>query len=149
MRRPLVLDEFLPYRLSVAANAVSQVIARSYDDAGLKTNEWRVMAVLAQDGPSSQQRLVGRTQMDKVAVSRAATSLADQGLVRRTPDPDDARSLILSLTARGRALHRRLAPRALALEDALVKGLDRKEIAAVESLLRRLEEAAGRMLGEG
>jgi len=146
VNRPLVLDEFLPYRLSVAANAVSQVIARSYEDAGLKTNEWRVMAVLAQDGPSSQQRLAGRTQMDKVTVSRAATALAERELVRRTPDPADARSLILSLTAEGRALHRKLAPKALALEDALARGLDAGELTALESLLRRLEEAAARML---
>ena len=133
----------------MAANAVSQVIARSYEDAGLKTNEWRVMAVLAQDGPSSQQRLAGRTQMDKVTVSRAATALAEHELVRRTPDPADARSLIVSLTAEGRALHRKLAPRALELEEALANGLDAKEIAALESLLRRLEDAAARILSNG
>ncbi|HWV39567.1 MAG TPA: MarR family transcriptional regulator [Vulgatibacter sp.] len=148
MRRSLVLDDFLPYRLSVAANAVSRVIARSYEDAGLRTNEWRVLAVLAEDGPSSQQRLVGRTQMDKVAVSRAATALADEGLVRRREDPDDARALILSLTARGRALHRRLAPRALALEDALAEGLSARDLATLGRLLRRLEDAAGRLLAE-
>ena len=30
MRTPLRLDDYLPYRLSVAANAVSQLIARAY-----------------------------------------------------------------------------------------------------------------------
>ncbi|HEY0840521.1 MAG TPA: MarR family transcriptional regulator [Vulgatibacter sp.] len=146
----LVLDEFLPYRLSVAANAVSQVIARSYDGAsGLKTNEWRMIAVLAQDGPSSQQRLANRTKMDKVAVSRAATSLADRGFVSREQDPGDARSLIISLTEEGRRAYGRLAPLALALEQELRMEISAKEVETLHSLLRRLEKAAERILGPG
>jgi len=138
----LALDEFLPYRLSVAANAVSQAIARSYEAEGLKTNEWRVIAVLAAEGEQSQQALADRTRMDKVAVSRAAQALAARGLVRRRPDREDARSLLLSLTPAGRRLHARLAPEALRLERALIEGLDPAEVERLEALLRLLEERA-------
>lgn len=146
----LVLDEFLPYRLSVAANAVSRVIARSYENAtDLKTNEWRLIAVLAEDGELSQQGVVQRTQLDKVSVSRASTGLAERGLIRRDPDPDDARSLRLSLTLEGRRLHAKLAPAALALEGELLGELSAAEIATLDELLRRLEAKACALLPGG
>ena len=44
----LVLEQFLPYRLSILSNTVSNTIARDYRDLfGLNIPEWRVMAVLA------------------------------------------------------------------------------------------------------
>jgi len=45
---PLELERFLPYRLSILSNRVSQQIAREYQDRfDLSMTEWRVMAVLA------------------------------------------------------------------------------------------------------
>ena len=142
----LRLDEFLPYRLSVAANAVSQVIARAYEAAGLKTNEWRLMAVLAEDGELSQQAIVRRTKLDKVSVSRAAQGLESRGLVRRAQDPADARSLRLTLTPAGKRLHAKVAPVALSLATELVEGIDPEELRALERLLVRIEAQAERML---
>lgn len=149
MARPVLkLDDFLPYRLSVAANAVSQAIARSYERPyGLKVHEWRVMAVLAEGGELTQQEVVGRTQMDKVAVSRAAQSLEGRRLVRRAPDADDGRSLRLSLTAEGERVHARVAPAALTIEAEVLAGLDEREVAALKDALGRLERAAARALG--
>ena len=68
----LRLDGYLPYRLSVASNAVSRLIARAYEDRfGLTIPQWRLIAVLAEDGPLTQQAIGSRTVMDKVTVSRA------------------------------------------------------------------------------
>ena len=48
------LSDFLPYRLSVVTNRVSQAFARRYADAyGLAIPEWRVMAVLGGHPPLS------------------------------------------------------------------------------------------------
>ena len=81
------LQDYLPYRLSVAANAVSRLIARGYERRfGLKNPQWRLIAVLADEGPLTQQALCGRTIMDKVTVMRAAQGLLRRGLVRRLPN---------------------------------------------------------------
>ena len=41
------LEDFMPYRLSVAANRVSRLCARRYTKAyGLSIPEWRVLAVV-------------------------------------------------------------------------------------------------------
>ena len=147
-RSALQLDEFLPYRLSLASNAVSQVIAQAYEERfGLRQPEWRVLAVLAEDGQLTQQEVVGRTKMDKVTVSRAAHVLERRALVRRVTNAEDARSLRLSLTPEGRKLHARVVPAALELEAQVLEGLGLQEVGVLKDLLRRLEARATKVAG--
>ena len=144
----LVLDDYLPYRLSVASNAVSKLIARAYEDRfGLSIPQWRLMAVLAEQ-PLTQQAIVARTAMDKVTVSRAARGLTTRHLVSRTAHADDGRSHHLTLTLEGRRLHAEIAPLALAYEAALLSGLAPADVALMKRLLSRLEAAAARLSGE-
>jgi len=52
----LLLENFLPYRLSVLTNLVSSAIAGAYRERfGLSIPEWRVVAVLA-NSPTSPPR---------------------------------------------------------------------------------------------
>ena len=102
MATTLKLDQFLPYRLSIASNAVSDAIATAYRTLfGLRIPEWRLGAVRAEDGALSQQALCGRTRMDKVTVSRAAIALVDRGRGGRLSIPVDQRSHLLTLTTEG------------------------------------------------
>ena len=151
MSRPrpasLTLDAFLPYRLSVAANVVSQWIARVYaEQYGLTPQEWRLIAVLGEDGERTQLDLVKRTRMEKVPVSRAARALEERGLVRRARNERDARSRRLSLTAAGRRIYERVAPAALLAEAEVLSELEPAERAVLRSLLERVERTASRVL---
>ena len=142
-RRSLRLDDYLPYRLSVAANAVSRLVARAYESRfGLTVPQWRLMAVLGETAPLTPQNLCGRTVMDKVTVMRAARVLLQRKLVRRLPNAQDGRSHRLVLTAAGRRMYAQIAPLALAHEARLIRGLARKEVAQLERCLRRLQGAA-------
>jgi DNA-binding MarR family transcriptional regulator len=146
-RAKLLLDRFLPYRLSVASNAVSQVIARAYESShGLSMQEWRVIAVLGEAERLTQQDIVAKTKMDKVTVSRAARALEDRRIVRREANEDDARSLWLSLTAEGRKIYVKVIPAAVELEREVLRGFSAKEIADLSALLVRVEEAAEEVL---
>jgi DNA-binding MarR family transcriptional regulator len=145
----LRLDDYLPYRLSVASNAVSGLIARAYQDRfGLTVPQWRLICVLAEDGPLTQVQLVARTVMDKVTVSRAAQGLARRRLVSRAEHKADGRSHVLTLSAEGRRLHGEIAPLALAYEAALIAGLAPGEVALVKRLLVRLQGVAGQLADE-
>jgi len=145
----LRLDAYLPYRLSVASNAVSGLIARSYQDRfGLSVPQWRVICVLAEDGGLTQGQIVARTVMDKVMVSRAAQGLLKRRLVARSEHHADGRSHVLALTAEGAGLHGEIAPLALAYEAALIAGLAPDEVALLKRLLTRLQSAAGQLAGE-
>ncbi|QIG80149.1 MarR family winged helix-turn-helix transcriptional regulator [Stakelama tenebrarum] len=140
MTSRLKLDEFLPYRLSIASNRVSNAIATAYQALfGLRIPEWRVIAVLAEGGAMSQFALGRATQMDKVTVSRAAIALVDRGLVTRAPNPEDQRSHLLSLSDAGRALYDQVAPKALEMERRIFADIDEGERDRLIAMLARIE----------
>ncbi len=143
MPTTLKLDEFLPYRLSIVSNLVSDTIADAYRALfGLKISEWRLVAVLAEDGAMSQQALCGRTHMDKVTVSRAAIALADRKLVERAPNPDDQRSHLLELSEEGWRLYEQIAPEALQMERRIFANIDPAELVKFREMLDRIQAGA-------
>ncbi len=139
----LVLEAFLPYRLSVLSNRISRAIAQRYGQSfGLTIPEWRVIAVLGQRPGLSAKQIAEATEMDKVAVSRAVARLSAGKRVISRPDPQDARRQLLSLSPAGAALHERIAPMALAAEQRLLAALTPDECAQLDHLLDRLASAA-------
>jgi DNA-binding MarR family transcriptional regulator len=137
---PLVLDRFIPFRLSFTSNLVSDSVARAYEALfGLTIPEWRLIAVIAETGGITQAAIGARTRMDKVTVSRAAIALVGRGLLTRTLNPDDGRSHLLALTDAGRDLHAQVAPKALELERRIVDRLEPDEVERFVATLRRID----------
>ena len=133
------LEDFLPYRLSVAANRISRVFARRYSGHfGLSIPEWRVLATIGRFGTLSPSAVGEWTAMDKVKVSRAAASLVARGLLRQLPDPNDGRGRLLRLTRKGASVHKGVVPLARELEASLAQGMGRSEWAALNRALVRL-----------
>ena len=140
--RSLVLDEFLPYRLSVTSNLVSDTIAHTYRSLfGLSIPEWRLIAVVAETGGLNQGAIGRRTRMDKVTVSRAAIALVERGLMAREGKPGDRRSHLLRLTGAGEELYRAIAPKALDLERRIFESFSAKELDGFVAMLRRIDAA--------
>lgn len=138
------LADFLPYQLSIASNAVSTRIAEQYRRRyGLKTTEWRIMAVLGDHGGMTQRDLSQETLMDKVPVNRACKKLEERGLVQRSPNLKDGRSHLLELTAEGQGVHGGIMPLALDIERELFAVLTEDEQATLRDMLVRVRENAG------
>ena len=143
----LDLDRFLPYRLSVLSNRVSDAIAREYSDRfGLSIPEWRIMAVLGGTPDLSAREVAERTAMDKVQVSRAVESLVRARRVARTADAADGRIQRLALTAKGRAIYDEVVPLALHMEEMFLSALTTAERAQLDGLMKKLALQA-RLLG--
>jgi DNA-binding MarR family transcriptional regulator len=144
----LRLDAYLPYRLSVASNAVSRLIARAYEDRfGLTIPQWRLIAVLSEHGPLTQQEIAARTVMDKVTVSRATHGLVKRRLVQRAPHDDDGRSHHLALSKTGARLYEEVAPVALEYETRLLRQFDPAAVESLKRHLLHLERIAGELAG--
>ena len=136
---PLELERFLPYRLSILSNTVSQSIATEYQDRfELSMTEWRVMTILARFPEVSAREVVERTAMDKVAVSRAVARLVEAGRVDRSTHGDDKRRSVLKLSEAGWAIHDEVAPLARAHERDLLAKLDEAERAQLDRILDKL-----------
>jgi DNA-binding MarR family transcriptional regulator len=138
----LELDRFLPYRLSVLSNRISQDIAQLYAARfALSVTEWRVLAVLGRFPDLSANEVAERTAMDKVAVSRAVATLLKDGRLKRRIHAGDRRRSVLELSAKGYRIYDEIAPLALQLEAALLSNLDADEQHWLERILGKLEAA--------
>ena len=143
------LADFLPYRISITSNAVSDLIAREYRTRfGLKIPEWRVMAVLGDVGEATQRELVAATRMDKVAVNRATKALGERALIQRAPNMRDGRSHHLALTLAGKALYGEIMPLALQMESQVLAVLDKDETALLSALLGKVLRRADALADE-
>jgi DNA-binding MarR family transcriptional regulator len=146
----LRLESYLPYRLSVASNAVSRLIARAYEDRfGLTIPQWRLMTVLAEDGPLTQQAIGTRTVMDKVTVSRATQDLVKRKLVQRAPHDADGRSHHVMLSKAGVRLYGEIAPMALEYEERLLRHFDPAAVESLKQFLLHLERSAAELAAGG
>jgi DNA-binding MarR family transcriptional regulator len=146
----LRLDAFLPFRLSVTSNLVSETIASTYQALfGLSVPEWRLIAVIAEEDGTTQQLIARRTRMDKVSVSRASIALTERGLIERRPHVSDRRSQSVHLTKSGRELYAAVAPKALELERRIFARFAPADIASFSKMLLQVQAATLAVREEG
>ncbi len=142
-----LLENFLPYRLSVAEEIVSRLIARDHlAERGLSMSEWRLIAAVGRFGVVSPTMAGAHAAMDKVKVSRAAANLVGQGLLRQSHDPADGRGRLLRLTRKGSAVYAELLPTADAIEATLMESLTKTERVVLHKALAKLSAHAGTLL---
>ena len=147
MNAELILEDFLPYRLSILSNTVSRTIARIYDKRfSLSIPEWRVIAILGRFPGLSAVEVADRTLMDKVAVSRAVSKLIKSGRLDRQLADGDRRRSVLNLSEEGRRVHDEIAPLAMQFESDLLHGIDEGDIERLNIIMERLL-AKARLLG--
>ena len=143
MKDELILEEFLPYRLSVTSHTVSTNIARVYEKRfGVSIPEWRVIAILGRYPGLSAVEVADRTLMDKVAVSRAVTRLIKNGRIDRQFADADRRRSILNLSDEGRQVHNEIAPLALQFERELLQDISEKDFRTFSRILDQFLEKA-------
>jgi DNA-binding MarR family transcriptional regulator len=135
----LDLEHFLPYRLSVLSNRISQAIADTYAARfGIGITEWRVIAVLGREPGLSANGVAERTAMDKVAVSRTIARLLERGVVQRDIHGDDRRRSVLELSETGYGIYDDVVPLALARERALLAHFSAEEKQQLDALMTKL-----------
>ena len=144
-------DDETPARLKAKSTwLISQVAARSHGllterlaAAGARGYHYRLLAALAEFGPSSQASLGRRTRMDRSDVVAAVGELAAEGLVERAADPADRRRNVVTLTPRGTARLERLDHVLAGVQDELLAPLSGAERAELARLLTRLLDGPG------
>jgi DNA-binding MarR family transcriptional regulator len=146
---PLKLEEFLPYRINVVANVVSQALSRLYADRyGIGVPEWRVLVTLGQFGLMTGKAIGSHSHMHKTKVSRAVALLEKRKLLTRRANRADLRESFLALTPPGRAMYDDLAPIALDFARRLSDAMEPADRAAFERAMDRLTERSAKLAAE-
>jgi len=145
----LKLEDFLPYRLNVAATLVSQALSRIYAERyDIGVPEWRVLVTLGQYGVMTGKQIGAHSHMHKTKVSRAVAHLEKRKFVSRRTNRADLRESFLSLTTAGRNAYEELAPSALEFCKRLVEVVEPADRAALDRALRKLSERSAALVAE-
>lgn len=137
----LQLGDFLSFRLTSTANALSRQASNQLRPFGLALPEWRTLATAGAYEPLTAAELGRRTYMDRGLVSRTLKLLAQAELIERT---GKGRNTPVRLTPRGRALYEEVLPRARERQRRLLAALSVEERTALYSALEKL-----RLLADG
>lgn len=90
------------------------------------------------------RHVAGEAGISKGTLTGVSTTLESRGLLKRRAHPDDARRVLLSLTAKGRRLMDQLFPAFNEQEAFVTSGLSERELKVMTTALRkvvlRLEE---------
>ncbi|WP_162901521.1 MarR family transcriptional regulator [Breoghania sp. L-A4] len=136
---PFALDNFLPWRLMAAARAIERRLAGVVsEEFGFSLAEWQVLACLMRTDSVSVREIGPRVGLDSVAVSRAATRLADRKYLRKRENAADRRLIILTPTKKGRDAAEAIGERLTALEKDILTGMHLQDRIRLSQLLKPL-----------
>jgi DNA-binding MarR family transcriptional regulator len=111
------------------------------DRFGVKPTDLRILVMLGAYQPISVNEVSRRTHVDKAWISRSLAGLLRRKLIRRVAHPSDSRAALLSLTPKGEALLREIAPVAERYQRQLLQGQRERDVERVLDLLSvRAEE---------
>lgn len=133
------VPDTVPARLSLVVGRLNRKLASA--PGGLSHGLLMTLATVAKRGPLRLAELAACEQVSAPSMTRTVAELESRGLVRRAPDPDDGRAVLLEATSAGLdAILRARAARAAVVAEML-DGLDPADIARIEAALPVLEQA--------
>lgn len=141
----IVLDNALAYWVHRFYEATRREMYRAFAEHGfdLTPEMWAVLVRLWERDRRPQRELAEATYRDAPTMSRILDALGKRGLVTRVDDPDDGRTRLIVLTAKGRDARGKLVPVVKRLVARLEADVSERDLETTRRTLRRLVENAG------
>jgi DNA-binding MarR family transcriptional regulator len=137
-----MLLEGLAQALSRAERSLTARLGEALEQEECSVDRWRILLLLADGDGHPMSEIAEFALVPAPSLTRLVDRMATDGLVHRRVDERDRRRVLVHLTRKGQALHRRAAERIERAERALVAGSDPVQL---ERLLGLLEGLAGRL----
>ena len=132
---PYSLDAQVGFLLRVLYQRNTLLLAEAIE--GLTPTQWAALARLAEVKQCSQNHLGRLIAADAATIKGVVDRLTARGLIEVAPDPLHRRRVTLSLSAAGRALVARHVQPALAVSDATLQRLTKREAEVFNRLLAK------------
>ena len=132
-----VLDEQVGFILRQVWQRHSAIFSREIG-TNITPTQWAALSKLAETGPCSQNQLGRLTAMDVATIKGVIDRLTARGLTETSPDPEDGRRLLVSLTRTGAQTAEKAAANALAISKETLAPLEAKEREMLMALLNKL-----------
>ncbi|XVQ10953.1 MarR family winged helix-turn-helix transcriptional regulator [Spirillospora sp. CA-255316] len=136
--QPARLKHAPSWLLGQASMHSHRLISERFAAEGVRGYHYRLLAALEEFGPSSQADLGRSTGIDRSDVVAALNEMAAKNLIERSPDPDDRRRNIITLTQAGSRHLKELDGVVAEIQDDLLTPLTPAERATLTDLLSRM-----------
>src|ERR1700759_4130537 len=136
-RPAYILDEQIGFILRQVWQRHAAIFARDIG-INLTPTQWAALAKLNETGTCSQNQLGRLTERDVATIKGVIDRLTARGLTETSPDPEDGRRLLVSLTRAGQQMAEKAAPNALAISKETLAPLDARERETLFGLLNKL-----------
>jgi DNA-binding MarR family transcriptional regulator len=120
---------------------ITRTARRMRQEAGseLRAPNASALTTVELHGPITPSELADIERVKRPTATRILRGLEEEGLIERTPDPNDGRSALISLTGEGRERLRRLRQRKNAYLARRMRGLESGEVEVLERAAEILE----------
>jgi DNA-binding MarR family transcriptional regulator len=139
-------EDLTSWLLTQTAAQASRMVTERFIQVEARGYHYRLLKALLQGGRMSQADLGRRTGIHLSDLVAALNEMQKSGYIRRTPNPDDRRRNIISITDEGRARAEQLTRQVLVIQEELLEPLNDEERGQLRGLLRKLYD---HHLGQG
>lgn len=143
------LGDMMMFRLYRAWSAGNPIFTRLCEGRfNITRREWRLLAIAVQYDRLTSTQMTHAVGLDAPRTSRAVGALCNKGLLERSRDSVDARTVHISVTQQGLRLYQEIMPMVVSLNDVIFQDLDAGELQALGSMLDRIARRADQMMEE-
>jgi DNA-binding MarR family transcriptional regulator len=128
-------------RIQRIFRAIRRLMEETLSEFDLSYAEWGTLGHLSLAGPpyrSSPGQLADKEDLSSGAMTNRLDRLEQAGLVKRLPDPNDRRALLVELTQKGHDLWATAVGAQASKEAAIAAALDERELVQLNKLLRKV-----------
>ena len=139
MQKPIVTDTVaVADALRPVLLRVGRELRREARAVGISPEQVSLLAAIKYAPGIGSRELAARERISAPALTKHVDRLERDGLVARTPSPDDGRRIDLALTEEGQRVLRKVRSRRTAWLATRLRGLGADELAAVEAAIEPL-----------
>lgn len=133
------------YLASQLAKGFARSLQRKAAGLGFSPGQFPILLELWQEEGLTQRQILDRLDVEQATLANTLSRMERDGLIERSPHPNDRRARIVSLTDRGRALQEEAMTAAAEAEDALLGGFRTFERHLLLEYMRNAVEKAQKL----
>ena len=137
------------YNLLISSVQMEKLREQIGDLIGVNGIQYHILTVISEKAPNgavSVGDVAKKLQAGSTHITMETGKLVKLGLVEKTPNPEDRRSILLSLSPKGRAALASVTPSRQEINDTIFEGYSRKEFEILKNLIGRMVGTTSRAI---
>ncbi len=136
------------YLANQLAKGLSRALQKRASALGFSPGQFPVLLALWEEDGLTQRQLLDRLEVEQATLANTLARMERDGLIARSPHPNDRRAQIIALTERGRELEVLALDAASQADDEVFQGFRRFERELLKEYMR-MAIANSRMTDKG